>query len=76
MLATLTNYIQKKITLDLCSVVGGRRPSVINYHHNGLSLKFDIKDFFYGAHLPKLVYTSGMNGHFSKSKVPLTFGTV
>lgn len=47
MLVILMNYLRKGITLDLCKVVGER--PVINYHHNELSLKFDIKDFLQGA---------------------------
>lgn len=46
MFVTLMNYLQIGITLDLCKVVGER--PVMNYHHNELSLKFDIKDFLQG----------------------------
>lgn len=76
MLVTLLNYLQKGITVDLCRVAEGRRPSVIHYHHNELSLKFDIEEFFYKEHLPELEHTFKTNGHFSKSQLPFMFGTV
>lgn len=76
MLVTLLNYLQKGITVDLCRVAEGRRPSVINYHRYELSLKFDIEEFFYKEHLPELEHIFRMNGHFSKSKLLFMFGTV